>query len=455
MTSAHFPQLSDEMTRRLDVAGPRYTSYPTVVEWGSLGPHDAENALARAGADPAPLSLYVHIPFCREMCSYCGCHVIITKNRAKGDEYLALLRREAALVRRALGGRKAISRVHLGGGTPTFLDEEQLAELHAILADAFDILPDADLAVEVNPSVTRPTQLEVLARAGFRRISFGVQDLDEDVQRAVGRSQTEADTRAAVDFARSIGFRSVNLDLIYGLPRQTVASWRRTIARIADLAPDRISLFSFAYVPAVKPHQRRLAVAELPTGATKLELFRTGHDGLVDAGYCAIGMDHFALPDDELARALRDGRLWRDFQGYSAGRGGAGTIALGVSGIGDVGGAYVQNVKTLPRYAEALAEGRLPVERGWVRTPDDERRRAIIGDVMCNLRATLADDELDAFAPELDALRPLCDDGLCVVDGGRIDLTPLGRVFVRNVAMVFDAYRGRTSARRPVFSRTV
>ncbi len=453
MTSPYFPQLSDEMTRRLDVPGPRYTSYPTVVEWRALGAREAEAALARAGDDP--LSIYVHIPFCREMCTYCGCHVIVTKNQKKADDYLALVRKEAALVRGALGGRKAISRVHLGGGTPTFLDERQLAELHAILADAFDLLPDAELAIEVDPAVTRASQLELLAQLGFRRISMGVQDLDDRVQRAVARIQTEAETRAAVETARSLGFRSVNLDLIYGLPRQTPESWRRTIERIAAIRPDRISLFSFAYVPTAKPHQRRLPVADLPTGSAKLALFRGAHDGLIDAGYVAIGMDHFALPDDELARARADGRLWRDFQGYSAGRGGAGTIALGVSGIGDVGGAYLQNVKTLPRYASALAAGLLPVERGWVRSPDDERRRAIIGDLMCNLRATLADDELGAFARELDNLRQLADDGLCVVTGGDIQLTPLGRVFVRNVAMVFDAYRGGADARRPVFSRTV
>ena len=283
---------------------------------------------------------------------------------------------------------------------------------------------------------------------------MGVQDLDPEVQRAVARIQTGEETRAAIANARALGFRSVNLDLIYGLPRQTPESWRRTIARIATLEPDRVSLFSFAHVPSVKPHQRRLVVADLPGGAAKLELFRIGHDGLIDAGYRAIGMDHFALPEDELAVAKDEGRLWRDFQGYSAGRGGAGTIALGVSGIGDVGGYYLQNVKTLPRYAAALAAGRLPVERGLLRSPDDERRRAIIGDVMCNLRTTLAEDEVDSFAGELEHLRAYERDGLCVVNGGRIEVTPLGRVFVRNLAMVFDAYLSR-SERRPAFSRTI
>jgi oxygen-independent coproporphyrinogen-3 oxidase len=450
--SERLPPLDEQMIRRLDVPGPRYTSYPTVPEWRDLTSADAEAALARAGADSSPLSLYVHIPFCKEMCTYCGCHVIVAKDPRKADGYLALVRREAERVRAALGGRKAVSRLHLGGGTPTFLDERQLTELHRALTDNFDFLPDAELAIEVDPAVTRASQLELLGDLGFRRISMGVQDLDPDVQRAVARIQTEEETRAIIDTARRVGFRSVNLDLIYGLPRQSAASWQRTIERVVGLHADRISLFSFAFVPTVKPHQRRLAIADLPTGATKLELFRIGHDGLVDAGYRAIGMDHFALPNDELAVAQEERRLWRDFQGYSAGRGGAGTIALGVSGIGDVGGSYLQNVKTLPRYAAALEAGDLPVERGLHRSADDDRRRAIIGELMCNLTVTLPD--AGAFADELARLRPLERDGLCVVDGGRIDVTPLGRVFVRNVAMIFDAYLEPPEARR-AFSRTV
>lgn len=450
--SAHLPPLGEDIVRKLDVPGPRYTSYPTVPEWGPITSREAEAVLAVAGADPAPLSIYVHLPFCREMCTYCGCHVIVAKDQSKADTYLGWLRREAALVRAALGGRHAISRIHLGGGTPTFLDEGQLAELHAILAAELDILPDAELAIEIDPVVTRRAQLELLAGLGFRRLSMGVQDFDPEVQRAVCRVQTEEETREMIETARGLGFRSVNLDLIYGLPRQTSASWARTMERVVALGPDRISLFSFAYVPTVKPHQRRLAVADLPTGMAKLELFRLAHDTLVDAGFRAIGMDHFARPADELAIAQEQGTLWRDFQGYSAGRGGAGTVALGVSSISDAGGAYLQNVKTLPRYAAALGRGELPVERGHRLTPDDERRRQIIGEVMCRLSATLTEDEAAEHAPRLAALER---EGLCALEGRRLTLTPLGRVFVRNVAMVFDAYLDRDGARRPAFSRTV
>jgi oxygen-independent coproporphyrinogen-3 oxidase len=452
--SAHLPPLGDDVVRKLDVAGPRYTSYPTVPEWGPMTGGDAAAALAVAGAAPDPLSVYVHIPFCREMCTYCGCHVIVAKDPRKADSYLELVRREVRLVRAALGGRHPISRIHLGGGTPTFLDERQLAELHAMLAEDFEILPDAELALEVDPVVTRPTQLELLARLGFRRLSMGVQDLDPDVQRAVARIQTEEETRAVIERARALGFRSVNVDLIYGLPRQTPETWKRTIERVVAMGPDRVSLFSFAYVPTVKPHQRRLQMADLPSPNTKIELFRIGHDTMVDAGYRAIGMDHFARPGDELAVAQEQGTLWRDFQGYSAGRGGAGTVALGVSSISDVGGTYYQNVKTLPKYAAALERGELPVERGHRLSDDDRRRRQIIGEVMCRLQVALTDEEASAFAGPLHELE---GEGLCTLDGASLRLTPLGRVFVRNVAMVFDAYleRERAGARRPAFSRTV
>jgi len=450
-----FPHLTPDEVRHLDVPGPRYTSYPTVPEWHDITSAQAERALAIAGAAGEPLSLYVHIPFCKEMCTYCGCHVIVASDRSKADSYLKLVRREAELQRKALGGKAPVSRVHLGGGTPTFLDERQLTELYAILRDNFTIVPDAELAVEVDPAVTTRGQLELLARLGFRRLSMGVQDLDPEVQRAVCRIQTEEETRQALETARAVGFRSVNFDLIYGLPKQTATSWAATVQRIAALRPDRISLFSFAYVPTAKPHQRRLQVADLPLAETKLDLFRIGYEGFVAAGYVPIGMDHFALPEDDLGRAHAEGRLWRDFQGYSAGRGGAGTIALGVSAIGDLGGAYLQNVKTLPKYAAALERGELPVEKGIFRTVDDEQRREVIGALMCNFEVSLDAEQQARYASELARLHELEREGLCVVDGGHVTLTPKGRVFVRNVAMVFDAYLEKAPPRKKTFSRTV
>ena len=454
---SEFPVVTEETLRRFDVAGPRYTSYPTAPEWSDeFGPDDYGRALAAAALRvDEPLSIYVHIPFCREMCTYCGCHVIVARSPQKMDRYLDVVDREIALVAGRLGARRTVSRVHLGGGTPTALDEAQLGRLAGALRGAFTVLPGAELAVEIDPVVTRRAQLEVLARAGWNRISMGVQDFDPGVQQAVNRVQTVEVTRAMIDGARELGYRSVNLDLIYGLPRQTPDSWRRTLEQIVALRPDRLALFSFAYVPSVKPHQKALETVSMPSPTGKLALFRLAHDLLTGAGYRWVGMDHFALPDDELARAAGERRLWRDFQGYTTLRA-ADTVALGVSGIGKIGGCYAQNVKTLPPHEALLAEGRLPIERGHWLTEDDQLRSDAITQIMCNFWVDLGPDAAGRWARELEALRAHERDGLVTLAGATVTLTPLGRVFVRNVAMVFDAYLGRgKSAQRPTFSRTV
>jgi oxygen-independent coproporphyrinogen-3 oxidase len=447
---SHFPELPDELVRRYDVTAPRYTSYPTAPMWTeAFGPRDYAQALARAAGRAAPLSLYVHVPFCRKMCSYCGCNVIVCKDGAKIDPYLRAVDGEAAMVADALGGRRNLSRVHWGGGTPTTLDERQLQLLWRTITDRFTVERDAEVAIEIDPMVTRSEQLALLRGLGFNRLSMGVQDFDREVQHAVNRIQTVEDTRATLDYVRALGFASVNFDLIYGLPMQSPASWRQTIGEVIAMRPDRVSLFSFAYVPEVKPHQRRLPAAFLPLGMDKLALFRIAHDLFVDAGYRAIGMDHFALPGDELARAADDGRLWRDFQGYTVERA-PDTVALGVSSIGQIGGAYAQNTRLLPRYEQAIREGRFPIERGHALTADDQRRAAIITELMCNGAATLD----GADADELAALRALEADGLVALDDARVTTTAVGRVLVRNVASVFDAYL-RRGAERPRYSRTV
>jgi oxygen-independent coproporphyrinogen-3 oxidase len=448
-----FPRVDDALLTRLDRPGPRYTSYPTAPEWvESFGPDAHADALRRAAAAAGqPLSLYVHIPFCREMCSYCGCNVIVTKDPRRADSYLDAVAAELGVVAAHLGERRALSRLHLGGGTPTFLDEEQLLRLWRAINASFTVLPGAELAVEVDPVVTRPSQLALLRELGWNRLSMGVQDFEPAVQDAVNRRQTVEETRRIVDCARSLGYASVNFDLIYGLPRQTPASWRRTLDQVLALGPDRVACYSFAHVPAVKPHQRRLPIAELPAGAAKLELLRLAHEAFTSAGYRAVGIDHFARRGDELAEAAERGTLGRDFQGYTVRRA-PDTIGVGVSSISQVAGVYAQNVKSLRAHAEAVAAGRLPTERGVALDDDDERRRAIIGEIMCNggTRVSPAD-----FAAELAALAPLARDGLVEVDGGAIALTPLGRVFARNVAMVFDARPPRVAAERPAFSRTV
>ena len=452
----HFPQLPEELVRRYDVAAPRYTSYPTAPVWTErFGEADYIAALERAAArTDEPLSVYVHIPFCRKMCSYCGCNVIVSKDGAKIDPYLRAVDKEMQLVASHLGARKRMSRLHLGGGTPTTLDERQLVALWRTITDHFTPDRDAELALEIDPTVTSREQLALLRGMGFNRLSMGVQDFDADVQQAVNRIQTVDDTRRILDYARSIGFASVNFDLIYGLPKQTPSSWARTIDEICALRPDRISLFSFAYVPDVKPHQRRLPAAHIPHGSAKLALFRLAHDQLVDAGYRAIGMDHFALPEDELARARDDGRLWRDFQGYTVTRAPE-TVAFGLSAIGQIGGAFVQNTHLLPRYQAALAEGRLPIERGHTLSDDDRERASIITQLMCNQQVDLGPNALD-FVDELQRLAPMEKDGLVIREGSRITATDAGRVLIRNIASVFDAYLARdANAARPVFSRTV
>ena len=453
-----FPELTDELLARHDVAGPRYTSYPTVPEWSrDFGAEDHVRALTLAGQVDAPLSLYVHIPFCREMCTYCGCNMIASRDPARADRYLEAVSAEAALAAQHLGRRRAVTRLHLGGGTPTSLDERQLETLWRALVGPFSVAPGAELAVEIDPVVTRPSQLALLAGFGFRRLSMGVQDFDPGVQAAVARVQTVAETRALLEEARRLGFASVNLDLIYGLPRQTLESWRRTLAEVVALRPDRVAAFSFAYVPTVRANQRKLVAAELPTGRAKLELFRLTHDTLVDAGYQAIGLDHFALPADELAQARARRALWRDFQGYTVLRGASrDTVALGVTGISCLGGAFAQTVKPLPAYQEAVAAGRFATERGHWLSADDLRRRDLITGLMCNGWIDLGADAETAFARELAALRPLAADGLLTLTGSEVTLTPLGRVLVRVVAMVFDSYLARhVGGDRPVFSRTI
>lgn len=448
-------RIDAELLRRLEVTAPRYTSYPTVPAWSdTFAADDHGRALARAGehADE-PLSLYVHIPFCKELCSYCGCNVVITRDQGRVARYLAALRAELALAAGRLGARRRITRLHLGGGTPTFLDEAQLLQLWDAITTHFRVDSDAEVALEIDPVVTRPEQLSLLAGLGFNRLSMGVQDFDATVQHAVNRVQSVEETAQAIAHARKQGFQSVNLDLIYGLPHQTVASFTRTMQEVVALAPDRVACFSFAYVPSARPNQRRLPMAAIPTGADKLALLDVAQTQLADAGFVAIGMDHFARPDDELARAQRQRRLWRDFQGYTTRRA-AVTVAIGASGISDFGEAYAQNEHALGQYEAAVQSGATATVKGIWLSDDDKRRRDVIVQLMCNGWVDLGADGESYFARELEALAPLERDGLVSARGREVTLSELGRMFVRNVAMVFDAYLARGGT-RPTFSAAV
>ncbi len=431
--SIDVPRPTPEILARYDVPAPRYTSYPPVPAWDDDFP-GYPAAIERAASSEAPLSLYVHVPFCWSLCHYCGCNVVVSKNQDRADSYLDLLAKEIALVGERLAPRRAVQQLHFGGGTPTFLRESQMVRLFEMLGTHFDLLPDAEISVEVHPGVTTLEQLKQLRALGCNRISLGIQDTDQQVLSAIGRDQSLVDSCAALDAARGLGFESVNFDLIYGLPYQDTRTWGRTLDTVLGMRPDRVAAYAFAFVPNLRPNQRRLDAEAMLNGAAKLDLFRQAWHAFESAGYTFLGLDHFAAPGDELAEAAKDGRLWRNFQGYTV-RHAPETVALGVTGISDIGGAYAQNVRTLPKYAEALNEGRLPTVKGMLRTADDDARRDLIARLMCHLKLDL--DE--AYDAELKALQPMVADGLVELDGRHLTVTRLGRLFLRNIAQVFDA----------------
>jgi oxygen-independent coproporphyrinogen-3 oxidase len=454
---------SMQLVKKYDRPGPRYTSYPTAPEWSDAFKEPQYlTHLARAEAQGGPLSVYVHLPFCREMCRFCGCNVIATHDQTRADAYLDTLAKEVALVAGRLPHRRTVTQLHWGGGTPTFLDEKQLARCHAIIAEHFQFAPDAEKAVEIDPAVTTRSQVTALAGMGFNRISMGVQDFTPAVQQAVGRIQGEKETAELVRRARELGFRGVNLDLIYGLPYQTLDTWQDTLRRILAIRPDRLAVFGYAHVPWAKPHQRLMPAAALPDTEQRVRLFLAAAETLGGAGYRQIGLDHFALESDELARAQEGGWLYRNFQGYTV-RPAEDTVAFGMTSISDIGGAYAQNSHKLKDWAGAVEGGRIPVERGAAMTADDVLRRFTINRVMCLFRLDLREIQQKfgdlarrAIEQSMGGLKELIDDGLVTFDGHVLRVTPLGRLLVRNVAMMFDAYLPRHAKdSAPTFSRTV
>jgi len=457
-------EVTAELMRRYDRQGPRYTSYPTAVEFAE-GIDSASYEVLLAAADEhddEPLSLYVHLPFCEERCLFCACHVIITPHYERALPYLDLLRQEIDMVAERLPHRRQISQLHLGGGTPTYHQPEDLGGLLDHLLRQFEPRADAELAIEVDPRVTRLAHIDMLAERGFNRVSMGGQDFTPDVQRAVNRIQSVDQTRALIDRARARGFRGTNVDLIYGLPHQSLDSFADTVDAVIDMGVDRLAIYSFAFVPWIRGHQTRISEEDLPDRDLKLELFAMARQRLLEAGYEPIGMDHFAKPDDELFRARREHRLRRNFQGYSV-IPASDVIGLGISAIGDVQDAYVQNEKKLTTYEEAIIAGRLPVHRGISRTADDSVRRDVIHELMCNFRVDFGAiedkhgiDFATYFAEDLAELAAHEADGMVRVGEDAIEATPVGELFVRNLAMCFDRYwREKRGDDRPVFSRTV
>ena len=460
------PVLTDAMLRRLDRPGPRYTSYPTADRFvEAFGPAEYAQALAQrasgatVGGKP-PLSIYIHIPFCESVCYYCACNKVITKHHDKATEYLDVLAQEVALNVAVLGRGQAVSQLHLGGGTPTFLSDAELSRLMAMLQDAFKLAPGAEISIEVDPRTATPQRLQHLAALGFNRLSFGVQDFDADVQKAVHRVQPFESVRSLMLAARRIGFESINADLIYGLPKQTPESFARTIAQVAELRPDRIALYAYAHLPQRFKPQRRIVVEQLPPPDHRVQMLGGAMAGFIGHGYTYIGMDHFALPADSLAVAKRQGRLHRNFQGYST-QPDCDLIALGVSAIGRMGATYSQNAKTLDEYYDAVRQSQFPVVRGLALSRDDLVRRAVVMSLMCQGQVSFESIELahlikmrDYFKAELDDLVELQGLGLCEVTADGVQVTATGWYFVRAVAMVFDRYL-RADQTRERFSRII
>jgi oxygen-independent coproporphyrinogen-3 oxidase len=455
--------ISEDLLRRFDIPGPRYTSYPTADRFvEAFVEADYIQALEQrsAGSMALPLSLYVHIPFCESVCYYCACNKVITKHHERAAEYLRYLSREVELQVEHFGRGHSVSQLHLGGGTPTFLSDQEIEDLMAMIRRHFSLVPGGEYSVEVDPRTVTPERLKTLHRLGFNRLSFGVQDFDPAVQKAVHRVQPAEQVFTLVQAARDIGFESLNVDLIYGLPLQTPESFARTLAQVNTLRPDRIALYAYAHLPARFKPQRRIVAAELPSGADKLAMLSASLDAFSEGGYVYVGMDHFALPDDALAVAKRQGRLHRNFQGYST-QPDCDLIALGVSAIGRIGATYSQNAKTLEEYYDALDQGRLPIVRGLAVNRDDLLRRSVIMALMCQGEVQFESIELghlidfkSYFGRELESLAELQTQGLVTLSDSGIRVTSTGWYLVRAIAMTFDRYL-QVDKDRARFSRII
>jgi oxygen-independent coproporphyrinogen III oxidase len=438
-----------QLIRRFDVNGPRYTSYPTADRFVEAFDADAYRlwlGKRTVGGISRPLSLYVHIPFCNTICYYCACNKIITKDHGRSAKYLKYLAKELSMQAGHLEGSHEVVQLHFGGGTPTFLAHDEMRRLMDSIRSHFRLVPNGEYSIEVDPRKVDYETVKMLGELGLNRMSVGVQDFDPAVQQAVNRLQSVEETRTVVEAARANGFKSISVDLIYGLPKQNVISFNRTLEEIIDLSPDRLSVYNYAHLPHVFKPQRRIAEAELPSADAKLQILSLAIRRLTEAGYVYIGMDHFAKPDDELTVAQRQGRLHRNFQGYST-YAECDLMAFGVSAISKVGPTYSQNYRTLDEYYDALDAGRLPVMRGLELTADDLLRRSLIQALMCHFEISIESIEIahlidfpSYFAAEIADLREMEKGGLLALDDKWITVLPRGRMLVRAIAMVFDRY---------------
>jgi oxygen-independent coproporphyrinogen III oxidase len=454
----------EDILNRYNKPGPRYTSYPTAPEWDdSFGESELRAAFEEANhkPNPAPLSLYFHIPFCDSLCLYCGCNVVINKRHEVAHPYLAYVKREIDWVGDKIDRTRKVEQLHWGGGTPTYLSPAQIEDLYSHIASHFSFASDAEISIEIDPRVTTEEHCRTLRRVGFNRVSMGIQDFDPLVQKTVHRVQPYADTRKLIDYCRDLGFESINVDLIYGLPHQTVESFSKTVDQIIETAPDRIAVFSYAHVPWMKKQQGSFAKF-LPNGVEKFRIFSRAIEMLTEAGYRYIGLDHFARPEDEICRAQDERTLHRNFQGYTT-RAGCDLYAMGVSSISALDDVYAQNWRDLPSYYAAIETGHWPTMRGMRVSDEDKLRRSVINRILCHTLLVKSEIERDFnidfdehFAAELREMAELERDGLVSLNGDSIEVAPLGRIFIRNVAMLFDAYLARPGRENTqVFSKTL
>ena len=454
--------VDEQFVNRYNRPGPRYTSYPTAPVWtDSFGPNEYETAIALADQKKSPVSLYMHLPFCESLCLFCACNVIIRKDKSGTPSYLDILKKETAHIARGVSRDRPVAQFHWGGGTPTYLSPEQIEDLFGFTRERFTFAPDAEIGIEVDPRVTTREHLETVRRMGFNRLSMGVQDFKEEVQKAVHRIQPYEQTRDLIQTARQLGFDSINVDLIYGLPYQTADSFAHTVEQIVGLSPDRIAMFSYAHVPWLKKQQGSF-VAHLPEGMQKFDIFRSGLLKFLEAGYLYIGMDHFSKENDELAVSQRNRTLHRNFQGYTT-KAGADLYGMGITAISGIQETYAQNYRDIPSWEKSVAERGIATMRGYRLSPDDVIRREVISRLLCH--TVIVKDEIskqfdinfdEYFAPELARLKTPEADGLVVIDDKEIRTAWLGRIFIRNLAMVFDPYLEKQHLdSKPLFSKTL
>ncbi len=454
--------VSEEFLARYNRPGPRYTSYPTAPVWNdSFGPSDLEKVHEEAERAKSPVSLYMHIPFCESLCLFCACNVIIQKDKRVAPPYLEILKREMTRVSRSVSSDRPVVQFHWGGGTPTYLTPAQIEDLFGFTREHFTFAPDAEIGIEVDPRVTSREHLETLRKLGFNRLSMGIQDFHPLVQKTINRVQPFELTGGLIQSARELGFESVNVDLIYGLPYQTAETFAHTVDQILELTPDRVALFSYAHVPWLKKQQGSFE-GHLPEGMQKFEIFRTGLLKFLEAGYLYIGMDHFAKPGDELAVSQKNRTLHRNFQGYTT-KAGADLYGMGITAISGIQNSYAQNQRDIPSWEKAVAERGIATMRGYHLSEDDRLRRAVISRLLCHtivlkdeISREFAIDFDSYFADELARLEPFIADGLVALDSNEIRTTWLGRVFIRNLAMIFDPYLEKQHLNaKPLFSKTL